>query len=294
MGHAQRTVDFSARSVNSGASADLGSGAQTRADSSASSCTPDSALSSRRILGMRVDATSYASAAEEILQRAELGRGGMVCVSTVHMVMEGQDDPAFQKIVNAADLVTPDGVALVWALRWLGVSEATRVYGPTLTDQICARAARLGISVGFYGGTSAVLENLHAEVMRRHPGLQVTFRMSPPFRPLEPEEDAKVVEAIRSSGVGVLFVGLGCPKQERWMITHRESLSCGMVGVGAAFDFIAGEKAQAPAWLQRAGLEWLFRLICEPRRLWRRYLIHNPRFVRRLAAQIRRERGGRA
>jgi len=269
MGQAHLSVDFGAREADS----------------------RPGAPSSRRILGMRVDATSYESAADEILLRAETGRGGMVCVSTVHMVMEGQDDPEFQKIVNAADLVTPDGVPLVWALRWLGLPGATRVYGPTLTDAICARAALLGIPVGFYGGTPDVLDRLHAEVLRRHPTLRVAFRMSPPFRPLEADEDLRAVEAIRASGAGVLFVGLGCPKQERWMSAHREALSCAMVGVGAAFDFIAGAKAQAPAWLQRAGLEWLFRLACEPRRLWRRYLVHNPRFALRLVAQLWREKG---
>jgi N-acetylglucosaminyldiphosphoundecaprenol N-acetyl-beta-D-mannosaminyltransferase len=133
--------------------------------------------------------------------------------------------------------------------------------------------------VGLYGGTPEVLEVLRSRLLERFPRLQLRFSHSPPFRALSPDEDAAVVDAIAASGVGVLFVGLGCPKQERWMAAHREALPCALVGVGAAFDFLAGAKPQAPAWVQRAGLEWLFRLVCEPRRLWRRYLVGNARFL---------------
>ncbi len=241
---------------------------------------------SRRILGLRVDATRYDAAARSILERGRSGVGGTVCVATVHMVMEGVDDWSFRRLVNAADLVTPDGVPLVWALRWLGVPGATRVYGPTLTELLCRRAAAEGLPVGFYGGSPEVLEALVERLVDRHPGLQVTFRMSPPFRPLEPGEEAEVDRAILDSGCRVLFVGLGCPKQERWMAAHRAALPCALVGVGAAFDFLSGAKHQAPRWMQSAGLEWLFRLLQEPRRLWRRYLLYNPRFALGLALQL--------
>jgi N-acetylglucosaminyldiphosphoundecaprenol N-acetyl-beta-D-mannosaminyltransferase len=228
---------------------------------------------------MRVDATSYAETCEVVLGMAESGLGGTVCVATAHMAMEAFDAPDLRRSINAAERVTPDGMSLVWALRWLGVPQAQRVYGPRLMPEICARAEARGVAVGLYGGTPEVLEVLRSRLLERFPRLQLRFSHSPPFRALSPDEDAAVVDAIAASGVGVLFVGLGCPKQERWMAAHREALPCALVGVGAAFDFLAGAKPQAPAWVQRAGLEWLFRLVCEPRRLWRRYLVGNARFL---------------
>jgi N-acetylglucosaminyldiphosphoundecaprenol N-acetyl-beta-D-mannosaminyltransferase len=236
------------------------------------------AFGSRRILGMRVDATSYARAAQAIAEMAETG-GGVTCVATVHMVMEAFDAPDFQRIVNAAELVTSDGVPLVWTLRARGLRDAQRVYGPSLVPEVCAVAVARGIPVGFYGGSDEVVARMCERLAARFPGLRIAFAMSPPFRALSPDEDEQVIEAIRESGARILFVGLGCPKQERWMAAHRERLPCAQVGVGAAFDFLAGAKRQAPPILQRAGLEWLFRLACEPRRLWRRYAHHNPRFA---------------
>jgi N-acetylglucosaminyldiphosphoundecaprenol N-acetyl-beta-D-mannosaminyltransferase len=246
---------------------------------------------SRRILGMRVDGTTYAETTAAVTDMARARSGGMVCVATVHMVMEAFDDPDFQRIVNAADRVTPDGVPLVAALRRLGIPQAQRVYGPTLTPIVCQHAAELGLAVGFYGGTSEVLDALARELLARFPKLKIPFAYAPPFRPLSEPEDAAIVEAIDAAGVEILFVGLGCPKQERWMAAHRESLRCTMVGVGAAFDFIAGAKSQAPRWMRRRGLEWLFRLLAEPRRLWRRYLIGNPRFLYHFAVERLRSRG---
>ncbi len=243
----------------------------------------------RRVLGMRVDATSYDHASDTILAMGATG-GGMTCVSTVHMVMESFDAPDYQRIVNGAELVTPDGVPLVWMLRALGVPSATRVYGPDLTLEVCARAERHGVAVGFYGGTPEILDALTKRLLERFPQLRVAFVHSPPFQDEIECIDEATADAIRESGVGVLFVGLGCPKQERWMAAHRDRLACALVGVGAAFDFLAGRKAQAPAWLQRMGLEWAFRLACEPARLWRRYLVQNPRFAVRALAQWWRER----
>jgi len=240
---------------------------------------------SRRILGMRVDATSYTETTAAVVELAQARAGGMVCVANVHMVMEAFDDRGFQRSVNSSDRVTPDGVPLVVALRSLGLSRAQRVYGPTLTPRVCERAAELGLPVGFYGGTPEVLEAMTRSLVTRCPKLEIAFVYAPPFRPLMQEEDAAVVDAIHDSGVAILFVGLGCPKQERWMAEHRKALRCPMLGVGAAFDFIAGAKGQAPEWLQRLGLEWLFRLHAEPRRLWRRYLIGNPRFLFHFARQ---------
>jgi len=248
---------------------------------------PQETLEHRFILGTRVDATNYGDAVDRCMSWAEKGESRYVCVSTVHMVMEGHDLPTYQRVVNSADLVTPDGVPLVWALRWLGIRGATRVYGPELTPQLLTKAADQRIPVGFFGGgTPAALDRLVSIVRERFPQLVITYAYAPPFRPLSPDEDQMIVREITDCGARILFVGLGCPKQERWMYEHRGRVPAVMVGVGAAFDFLAGVKPQAPRLVQKMGLEWLFRLATEPRRLWKRYLKHNPRFVFLFLLQI--------
>jgi N-acetylglucosaminyldiphosphoundecaprenol N-acetyl-beta-D-mannosaminyltransferase len=242
-------------------------------------------LQSRRILRTRVDATSYRHATDLVLDWAAAGEPRYVCVATVNNLIEGCDDPGYNAIMEAADLVTPDGMPLVWGLRLLGVPGASRVYGPDLTPLVCQEAARRGIPVGFYGGQDDVLDDLAAALDGRFPGLRIVYRWSPPFRALTAEEEARVRDDLRRSGARVLFVGLGTPKQERWMADHKD-LPLVMLGVGAAFDFLSGRKRQAPPALQRLGLEWLYRLVHEPRRLWRRYLYRNPRFVALFAAQL--------
>ena len=254
------------------------------------SIQPPRSVAARRILGMRVDATSYAHAAHKILGWARKGESRCVCVATVNNVIEAYDDPAYGAIMEAADLVTPDGMPLVWGLRLLGVRGATRVYGPDLTPVVCQRAAEEDIPVGFYGGAQDVLEELTAKLPRRFPGLKVAYRASPPFRPLTPDEERRTLEDLDRSGVRILFVGLGSPKQERWMAAHKHEVNAVMLGVGAAFDFLAGKKRQAPRLVQRLGLEWLYRLVHEPRRLWRRYLYRNPRFVLLFVAQLLKDR----
>jgi N-acetylglucosaminyldiphosphoundecaprenol N-acetyl-beta-D-mannosaminyltransferase len=240
----------------------------------------------RRILGMRVDATSYEDASRHVLHRAHNELPGYVCVATVHMTMEAYDSVEFQQVVNEAFLVVPDGRPLVWALKALGVREATQVRGTHLTTHIVESAAREGIPVGLYGGTPELLESLTQVLQERHSGLRVACTIAPPFRPLTPEEDEAVTREISESGVRILFVGIGCPKQERWMAAHKGRIPAVMLGVGAAFDFHAGRVHQAPGWMQAAGLEWLFRLMMEPRRLWKRYAKHNPRFVALLLLQL--------
>jgi N-acetylglucosaminyldiphosphoundecaprenol N-acetyl-beta-D-mannosaminyltransferase len=254
-------------------------------------------MESRLVLGTRVDATSYGDAADRVRRWAMRGESRHVCCANVHMVMEGMDDPAFRAVVNGADLVTADGMPLAWALRLLGVRGAPRVYGPELMLAVCARAGSEGIPVGLLGGTPEALAALEAALARRFPRLRIVHRASPPFRPRSVEERQAARREIAASGARILFVGLGCPKQERWMAAERGRLPAVMLGVGAAFDFISGRKAQAPAPLGRLGLEWAFRLAAEPRRLWRRYLVHNPRFVALFALQLaraaRRRRGAR-
>ena len=241
---------------------------------------------SRHVLGMRVDATSYGDASRRVAQWAHEGRSAYVCVATVHMVMEAHDSPTFLRTVNGADLVTPDGRPLVWALRSLGVTDATQVRGTDLTTHVVERAAREGIPVGLYGGTPELLETFVRILESRYPGVRVVCQIAPPFRPLTPEEDEAVTEEILSSGARILFVGIGCPKQERWMEMHKGRIPAVMLGVGAAFDFHTGRVRQAPGWMQVAGLEWFFRLLMDPRRLWKRYARHNPRFVALFLLQL--------
>lgn len=245
---------------------------------------------SHAILGTRLDATSYTDATQRILAWAEASASRYVCAANVHMVMEGYDDAAFRDVVNGASLITPDGTPLVWMLRGLGLPAQARVYGPTLMLHVCEAAARARLPIGLYGGRPDILAALKSRLERRFPGLVVAYAYGPPFRALSEAEETAVRQAIRASGARILFVGLGCPKQERWMARQRGQLPLVMLGVGAAFDFHAGRIRQAPAWMQRAGLEWAFRLSKEPRRLWQRYLKHNPRFVHLAVKQLWQER----
>lgn len=204
-----------------------------------------------------------------------------ISAAAVHLVMVAAEDDAARRAVLDTTLVLPDGQPLVWALHALGHGAATRLYGPDLMERYCARAARSGRRMYLYGGRDQqALERLRASLRQRFPGLEIVGGHSPPFRPLTQEEEERIVQEINSSGADVVWVGIGQPKQELWMAALRERLDPPiLVGVGAAFDFHAGLVAQAPLWMQRRGLEWIFRLTREPRRLWRRYARYNPRFV---------------
>jgi N-acetylglucosaminyldiphosphoundecaprenol N-acetyl-beta-D-mannosaminyltransferase len=217
---------------------------------------------------------------------------GWLTAAAVNLVMSARDDPATMRALLGATLAVPDGQPLVWALRLLGHKSATRVYGPDLMERWCARAALTGTPTYLYGGRSEqALELLTTRLRERFPGLRIVGGCSPPFRPPSEHEREQVVADIDGSGAKVVWVGTGQPKQELWMSEMRPCLSAPLlVGVGAAFDFHAGIVSQAPAWMQRNGLEWLYRLSREPRRLWRRYASQNPRFVAGFARQYLRER----
>jgi N-acetylglucosaminyldiphosphoundecaprenol N-acetyl-beta-D-mannosaminyltransferase len=240
-------------------------------------------LPAAQLLGTRIHTIDYVACAHLVQRWAQAGETRVCCLANVHLVMEAWDDPGYRAAINAADLVAPDGMPLVWMLRAQGHLLRDRVYGPALMLQLLAEASQSGIPVGFLGGRPTVLRAMLGRLRRSCPELRIAFHHSPPFRPLHPHEDRALVARINASGCRVLFVGLGCPKQERWMAAHargtRQVVGCVMIGVGAAFDFTAGTLPQAPGWMQRRGLEWLFRLTCEPRRLWWRYLKHNPRFA---------------
>lgn len=240
----------------------------------------------RSILGVHVTAGSYDETIGKSLAWGKNRQSRALVFANVHVIMEAFDDAAFRDRLNMADMVNPDGVPLVWMLRALGERTAQRVYGPDATVALLSAAEKAGLSVGFYGGTPKVLDTLTRVIGARHPRLKIAYVESPPFRPLTQEEDEAVVERIDSSGVQLLFVGLGCPKQEIWVTDHVGKVNAVMLAVGAAFDFIAGTKPQAPQWMMRNGLEWLFRFATEPRRLAGRYLKHNPRFIGLVLLQL--------
>lgn len=246
------------------------------------------------LLGMRVDSVEFDKAIELIggwLAQLDPLHGRIVCAANVHMVMEAWDDARYRNTVNRADLVLPDGQPMVWALRLLGVPQRRRVrVSPDLLLRLFVEAERRGSSVGLYGGRADTLPVFRALLAERFPRLHVPFAYAPPFRPLTAAEDEEVVARMGSSGVQLLLVGLGCPKQEHWMAEHKERLSSVMIGVGAAFDLFGGRTKEAPRWTRDVGLEWAWRLAQEPRRLWRRHAKHDPRFIALLAWQVAQRR----
>jgi N-acetylglucosaminyldiphosphoundecaprenol N-acetyl-beta-D-mannosaminyltransferase len=242
----------------------------------------DLAVQSGRVdvLGVGISALSLDGVVNEIIRWIDNGERHYVCVTNVHTVIECQHDEELRRIHNASGLTTPDGMPIVWCLKRAGAVGVTRVYGPDLMLALSKPLAQSRRSVFLYGTTPRTLELLSARLASQFPGLRIAGSYAPPFRQLTPVEDADVVRLINESGADVVWVGLGAVKQEYWMATHRESLrASALIGVGAAFDFHAGVVKQAPLWMQRRGLEWIYRLCREPRRLWRRYLRTNPAFV---------------
>jgi N-acetylglucosaminyldiphosphoundecaprenol N-acetyl-beta-D-mannosaminyltransferase len=243
------------------------------------------------ILGVRVSAINMEMALEDISSWVTESAREYVCVTNVHGVMESQRDDILRRIHNEAGLVTPDGMPIVWLSRLYGYHHVTRVYGPDLMLALCARSLQACYRHYFYGGGPGIAEQLAACLQARFPGLRVVGTYSPPFRPLTLEEREDVAAKINEANPHLVWVGLGTPKQEYWMYDFRPRLTAPvLLGVGAAFDFHAGIKPQAPAILQRAGLEWLFRLCVEPRRLWRRYLRNNPLFIWKILHSLSVER----
>lgn len=236
-------------------------------------------LESKYILGMRVDGTSYQDTIDQIFSWIKQKSSSYICVSNVHMTMETYDDTDFRNVVNSADLVVPDGMPLVWVLKLLGIKKQGRVSGPDLTIKLLKEAEKNKIPVAFYGSAQDTLNKLKERLEKQFPELIITELISPPYRSLTSEEQLLYIDKINKSGTKILFVGLGCPKQEKWMFENRERIESVMLGVGAAFDFIAGNKKRAPKFMQFLGLEWLFRLLSEPRRLFKRYFKHNVRFL---------------
>jgi len=239
------------------------------------------------VLNVGISATTYDEVVEFCGRWTHARRTGTagplaryICVTSVHGVMTAREDSGVRNILNSADIVTPDGMPLVWALRSLGVRQQQRVYGPALMLRLCEAAARHKHKIFLYGATEDCLAALAERLCARYPALNIVGKFAPPFRELTADEDRLIQSRILDSGAELIFVGISTPKQERWMYAHRASFPGAiLIGVGAAFDFHAGRVPQAPRWMQGAGLEWLFRLVMEPARLWRRYLLVTPRFL---------------
>ena len=232
------------------------------------------------ILGVEVSAINQDMAIEVVNNWVESDAREYVCVRDVHGLIASQDDPDLRRIHNSAGLTTPDGMPLVWCGRFAGAEWMARVYGPDLMLRVCSESVNKGWTHFFYGAAPGVADELALRLTQRFPGLKVVGTHSPPYHELTTAEVEDVATMLNSSGANIVWVGLSSPKQERWMDALRPKLNAQVLaGVGAAFDMHAGRVAQAPLWMQRSGLEWLFRLGVEPRRLWRRYLISIPRFL---------------
>lgn len=232
------------------------------------------------VLGVPVSTINIGVATATILSWIEEGHSHYVCVRDVHGIMLAQEDPELLKIHNGAGIVTPDGMPLVWLERWRGYRDVGRVCGADLVTALCAASIERGIGHYFYGGKPGVAERMASALQASFPGLNVAGTGTPPFRTLSKDEDDMAVKEISAAGPGVVWVGLSTPKQEYWMRDHVGRIpGATLIGVGAAFDFYAGDVKRAPAWMHMRGLEWMHRLASEPRRLWRRYLVLAPKFV---------------
>jgi len=232
------------------------------------------------ILGVGVSPLSMDSAIQKSEDLLDTGGSGYVCVTGVHGIMEAQSDEEFRKILNNSFLTTPDGMPTVWLGHLKGFKSMTRVYGPDYMANMCQRSVDRGYRHFLYGGKEGVAEELREELTRRFPGLQIVGTYTPPFRPLNSGEEESLRLQLEEVKADILWCGLSTPKQERFMAAYIGRLPVKMmVGVGAAFDLLSGNLDEAPNWMKRCGLQWLYRLIKEPRRLWRRYLTNNPRFT---------------
>jgi N-acetylglucosaminyldiphosphoundecaprenol N-acetyl-beta-D-mannosaminyltransferase len=232
------------------------------------------------ILGVGVSALNMEIALRETELLLDRGQQGYICVTGVHGIMEAQSDEGFRGILNRSFLTTPDGMPTVWLGRMQGFKEMSRVYGPDYMLGVCERSVTRGYRHFLYGGKPGVAEELRTALTRKFPGLQIVGTYTPPFRPLSTEEENDLRFQLEASQADVLWCGLSTPKQERFMAAYCQRMPVKlMVGVGAAFDLLSGNLSEAPDWMKNAGLQWLYRLMKEPGRLWRRYLLNNPRFT---------------
>ncbi|MBC7871862.1 MAG: WecB/TagA/CpsF family glycosyltransferase [Chitinophagaceae bacterium] len=238
------------------------------------------------VLDACIDAITWDDAIKQIVTWGAAHESRYVCICNAHSVVTTTRDPEFKVAINSADMATPDGAPIAWALRQLGYRSQERINGPDLMWRYLGEAERLGQCIFFYGSTEETLAKLRSTITRQFPRLIVAGTHSPPYRSLSTQEDALEVNIINRSGAHVVFVGLGCPKQEKWMASHRGRINAVMIGVGAAFDYHSGVIKRAPLWWQHNGLEWLYRLGSDPRRLFKRYVVTNTLFIIGFSRQL--------
>ena len=240
----------------------------------------------RDLFGVGVSVTDYAAVVDACLDLAGRGSGGAVEFMCVHGLVEARHDAAFRDLLNGFEMVCPDGQPVRWALnKFHAANLADRVYGPTTMWKLCEAAAREGVGIYLYGSSPAVIGSLPAKLTAAFPALKIAGAESPPFRPLTDAEHGEAARRINASGAGLVFLGTGCPRQEQFAARHRHAIKGVLLCVGAAFDLHAGVRPMAPAFLQRHGLEWLYRLTQEPGRLWKRYLVYNTQYVGMVARE---------
>ncbi len=241
------------------------------------------------VIGVNVCAVDYESAVEKIIDAAKDRRPLGVSALAVHGVMTGVMDSAHRHRLNQLELIVPDGQPVRWALNLLhGCKLKDRVYGPNLMLETCRKAAEKGVSIFLFGGKQELLDTLESQLMKKFPKLSIAGKLASKFRTVSAEEKQEIIDAINASGAGITMVGLGCPRQEVWAYEFKDHVKMPVLAVGAAFNFHAGELAQAPPFLQRLGLEWFYRLTREPKRLWRRYVLLNPYYVSLVGLQLLR------
>ncbi len=238
------------------------------------------------VIGFPIAALPFDEQLSVILRWAKSGLSKTVCIANVHMLIEAHRNAQFAAMLKAADLITPDGMPLVWMLRLLGISSQERVAGPDVFTALCRSAPEAEVSLFFLGSQSVILERMRERLEREFPTLKIAGMEPLPFRPMTAQEDAEIIQKLNTSGAGIVLVSLGCPKQERWMAEHQNRVNMVMIGLGGAFPVFAGIHRRAPLWIQHLGLEWLYRLVQEPNRLWRRYTDTIPIFVWLATKQI--------
>jgi len=232
------------------------------------------------LLGVNISRINLPLATRQIIDWVNKKQTTYVCVAPAATLVDARQDEAYRKVVNEAGMVTPDGMPVVWLARLRGCPEVDRVYGPDLMRELCEKGQDTGLRHFFYGATPETLLRLEQKLIERFPKIMIAGTYAPPFKKGIWQEDPNIIDRINRAEADILWIGLGSPKQDFWMKLHRPDLKVPvMIGAGAAFDFCAGVKPQAPRWMQRSGLEWMFRLCCEPRRLWKRYLIGNSLFL---------------
>jgi N-acetylglucosaminyldiphosphoundecaprenol N-acetyl-beta-D-mannosaminyltransferase len=236
-------------------------------------------MQSKKLISLQISLGSYASFVDKLIALATTRQSDYICVANVHMLVEAYHSPAFADIVNQATLVTPDGKPLTWALKILYGIHQERVAGMDLLPDLLAAAETKKIPVGFYGGTEALLQKTDEQLKIKFPNLSIAKMYSPPFRPLNPDEENSVIQMLNDSGAAIIFVALGCPKQEKWMASMYGKINAVMIGIGGALPVLAGLQKRAPRWMQHVGLEWLYRLGQEPGRLLKRYASTNSLFI---------------